>query len=729
MAHSTSHRFPKSGFKLAVVVIAAIFSLFANVSAQGIKYTVDSLNAALRLARADHNDTLTALLMGDIGKALWGTYPDSAMVYEREMLRFSKAIGFARGEGIAYNNISYIFRKKSQYDECLEYSHKALSILEPLGDFVTAAWCYHNIGNVYSSRGRFDLALENHFKALRLRESIGDKKATAWSLSNISDIYREQGYKQQAIDYTNKAIDLFNETGDKHGAAVALNGIGVMLQEQGKYDEAFEKFLKALALDEASEHGIGQIWSLRYLGEVSMLQQRYDLAQTYFQRCLALCRQLKDRKQEISALLNLGKVFQATKNIPKSIDFAKAALLLADSLRSQNSLQEVYEILSSSYAASGNFEAAYQFHKRASNLRDSLFSAESSKKIAELTTQYDADKRKKEIEILTKDNALQEAALKRDALTRNSLIAGVFVLLIIAGLLVQRYRLAERARSALRTKNEEITRQQRILEDQAAEIEIGNGQLHEQNLILQQLNVEKNEFLGIVAHDLKNPLTSISMNASGLRDYYDRFPPEAAKERLGSIVTASQRMASIITNLLDINAIETGNLNIQCRPTDILPIVRHSVEDYAERASAKEIQIHFSNDCSESPRLNVDAGIFAEIVDNLISNAVKYSPREKSVFIRVLEVTGNIRLEVSDEGPGLSEEDKKRLFGKFARLSAQPTAGEQSTGLGLSIVKRLTEAMQGRVGCDSTLGNGATFFVEFPTISSQAISSHSESVR
>lgn len=721
MKKSFSYQRHSPGRNKKFCLVAALLLLITtcNLPAQSLKQTVDSLIAQYNIAKAAHNDTLTALALGEIGKALWGTYPDSAMVYEQEMLRLSEQIAYARGKAIAYNNIGYIYRKKSRYDECLEYSHKALAIIEPLGDKSMAAWCYHNIANVHYARGRFDLALENHLKALRLREEIGEKKSVAWSLSNISDIYRDQGYKEQALQYTQKAVILFQETGDKHGAAVALNSIGVMLQEEGRYDEAFEQFLQALTLDEASEHGIGIIWSLRYLGEVSVLQRKYERAEQYFLRCLAMCRQLNDRKQAISAMLNLGKLYEAMKKIPLAFEYAQTARRLADSVQSDHSLQEAYQLISNLYAHQGNFEAAYRFHLQYSALHDSLFSASSSKKIAELTNQYEAEKRKQEIALLTKDNALQEAALKRDAMTRNGLIIGVLALLVFAGLLVQRYRLAERARVALRIKNDEITRQQKILEDQAAEIEIANTQLNEQNLALQQLNTEKNEFLGIAAHDLKNPLTSITMNASSLREYYERLTAETAKERLGTIVLASQRMASIISKLLDINAIETGNLNIHCKPTPIMPLVLHSLEDYSERARQKHITIQLensgNNDAPEQWTAFVDAGITAEILDNLISNAIKYSPSQTTVLVRVLKSKDSIRVEVQDEGPGLNEEDKKRLFGKFARLSAQPTGGEHSTGLGLSIVKRLTEAMRGRVGCDSALGIGATFFVEFPT--------------
>jgi len=101
----------------------------------------------------------------------------------------------------------------------------------------------------------------------------------------------------------------------------------------------------------------------------------------------------------------------------------------------------------------------------------------------------------------------------------------------------------------------------------------------------------------------------------------------------------------------------------------------------------------------------------SQVLENLVSNAVKYSPPGKNIFVRLKKEASAARCEVQDEGPGLSAEDQKKLFGKFARLSAKPTGGEHATGLGLSIVKRMVEAMHGKVWCESEPGKGATFIV------------------
>lgn len=244
-------------------------------------------------------------------------------------------------------------------------------------------------------------------------------------------------------------------------------------------------------------------------------------------------------------------------------------------------------------------------------------------------------------------------------------------------------------------------------------LESQNDRLMDVNRSLVELNNEKNEFLGIVAHDLKNPLASILLGIDMLERYHQRMPIEQQIKKLVDMRHTSQRMHAIITNLLDINAIETGKFNLAPTRFNFAESVGKMVEDYQERAAAKNIMLNFTADNDNIYAL-ADANATAEILDNLISNAVKYSPHDKRVWVSVHTEEGKVSCRVKDEGPGLSEEDKQKLFGKFQRLSAKPTGGEHSTGLGLSIVKKLAEAMYGNVWCESELGNGATFIVQLP---------------
>ncbi len=242
------------------------------------------------------------------------------------------------------------------------------------------------------------------------------------------------------------------------------------------------------------------------------------------------------------------------------------------------------------------------------------------------------------------------------------------------------------------------------------------AQLKRQNETLVKLNQDKNEFLAIAAHDLKNPLSAILGLAEEIQESFDELSKAELLEFSGIIQDSAERMFQLITNLLDVNIIESGKVNISLKSIDILPILCKLVTDYHKKAQAKQIILQAQElfETQETFIAVVDENTVHQILDNLISNAVKYSPQNKQIYIRIDKKAHSIRCEIQDEGPGLSKLDQQKLFGKFTRLTTKPTAGEHSTGLGLFIVKKLVDAMNGQVWCESELEQGATFIVEFP---------------
>ncbi|MBI4661735.1 MAG: hybrid sensor histidine kinase/response regulator [Verrucomicrobia bacterium] len=229
---------------------------------------------------------------------------------------------------------------------------------------------------------------------------------------------------------------------------------------------------------------------------------------------------------------------------------------------------------------------------------------------------------------------------------------------------------------------------------------------------LRELNSEKSEFLGIAAHDLKNPICSFI----GLAEYVLNKPDLDRAELTDlakDILTESRRLLQLVQNLLDVNAIERGQLKLQLAPCDLVEIAQTVIKSFLARADAKQQTLALDPGGSPS-RVLADRSLTIQILDNLVSNALKFSPAGKSIRVGLRQTENGILCEVQDEGPGLSVEDQKRLFGKFVRLSARPTGGENSTGLGLSIAKKLIEAMNGSVWCESEAGHGAKFVIRLP---------------
>lgn len=229
---------------------------------------------------------------------------------------------------------------------------------------------------------------------------------------------------------------------------------------------------------------------------------------------------------------------------------------------------------------------------------------------------------------------------------------------------------------------------------------------------LENLNQEKNNFLGIAAHDLKNPLTTIMLSAEMVSIKKNKIEPEELGHYTDIIYKDAERMLMIISNLLDVNRIESRKLSLQPECLDPQAFTQKLLRQYQTVAQSKQIEIR-TVFAPELPEWVTDPHIAYQIADNLLSNAIKYSPPGKEVEICWLATERALALQVRDQGPGLTEEDHSKLFQKFARLSAKPTAGENSTGLGLSIVKMLCEILHSQIHCESEPGQGACFQVEF----------------
>ncbi|MCX7736659.1 MAG: ATP-binding protein [Candidatus Kapabacteria bacterium] len=229
-----------------------------------------------------------------------------------------------------------------------------------------------------------------------------------------------------------------------------------------------------------------------------------------------------------------------------------------------------------------------------------------------------------------------------------------------------------------------------------------------------QKNKEKNELLGLTAHDLKNPINSISMLSKVLRDA-DELSQEEIKEYSSDIASTAERMLSLIKELLDFNAIEEGRIKIKPEELELNEIISEVADFYMKNAEKKDISINIELP-DETVYVKTDRNAIVQILDNLISNAVKYTAQGKKVGI-ILKKSNNLAIvEIKDEGPGFTEEDKKKLFQKFSKLSAKPTAGEHSTGLGLSIVKKYADLIGADIKLESEAGKGSTFFITLPIV-------------
>lgn len=223
-----------------------------------------------------------------------------------------------------------------------------------------------------------------------------------------------------------------------------------------------------------------------------------------------------------------------------------------------------------------------------------------------------------------------------------------------------------------------------------------------------------NQILNTTAHDLKSPLTTIPVRADLIK--LKKHDANVVDSMCDQIKIASLNMVGIIDELLQSGSMEAGAVRLLLVKLNISHLVSGVVAMNQPLADRKGQHIHFEPDMDIFT--NGDEGRLNEVIDNLINNAIKYAPLNTNIYVKVGVVGDQVFVSIEDEGPGLTVEDKKMLFQRFSRLSAQPTAGEKSTGLGLSIVKVLVEAHGGLIFVEAaSKGTGAKFTVQLPLFS------------
>lgn len=365
-----------------------------------------------------------------------------------------------------------------------------------------------------------------------------------------------------------------------------------------------------------------------------------------------------------------------------------------------------------------------------------------------LKEQSNADKLKQQVELLRKEN---------DTIVSNNYLLEYKKkdLLVLADNLEEAYdEISEKnkeilakseqlqiANDEITAKSVELQKQKEEIEEQAAELENQKGamldqadylhdanesitamhqevqqqkdEILEKNEELVILNNEKNSLIGIVAHDLKSPLNQIAGLVSLIKLTSDNMDEESLKY-ISTIGDSAGRLNAMIAKILDIEAIESKASNLNFEPVDLTDLIAELTANYNMTASEKNIALNIHVDKKKQIAI-VDRSFALQVFENLLSNAIKFSPKDKKIEVFLTKGKDTIRFEVKDQGPGISQTDQSKLFGKYQKLSAKPTGNETSTGLGLSIVKKYVEAMDGKIWCESESGKGASFIVEFKT--------------
>jgi hypothetical protein len=238
-------------------------------------------------------------------------------------------------------------------------------------------------------------------------------------------------------------------------------------------------------------------------------------------------------------------------------------------------------------------------------------------------------------------------------------------------------------------------------------------QLETTNKELEKLNEEKNKFMGMAAHDIRNPIGAILSSCMVLEEDLAGTIDSESMQMVSMMKMSADYVLNLINELLDVSIIESGNLQLKLIPSDIRELIIQSLASNKVLAGIKNIKLNFS--VQDSPHfINIDRTKITQAINNLISNAIKYSHDGTNVYINIKESDDSILISIKDEGQGIPSQEMEKLFKPFSKISVQGTRGEKSTGLGLSIVRKIIDSHNGRVWAESQFGSGTIFFIELP---------------
>ncbi len=549
--------------------------------------------------------------------------------------------------------------KQGRYEDCLRRLHEVLPLAENKGDERAKVNTTKLMAEALINMGNLTDALELFFKILPLAERLEDRRLPASILLSMGGAYLALNKKDQSLTYSHRALQMFQDEKYEPGINAALTNIGYAHIAAENYGEAIEILTEALASAQRCQHSNGQVYALNLLGIIHRDQGRFHEAGRLHGRALQIARRANDSYAECDSLHYLAKHRLAAGKPAAAMRYCRLARDIAQDQSFKRLLCELYQVFALVYETMGKNSSALAYFRRYHELDREIVNAEAQRAGNSLRLHFENETAQKEAEI-------------------------------------QRLRNVE-------------------LADMNTRLDAANSQLVRSNAQLTRINAEKSLFMRVLRHELLSPLKHVIFYAEELDHGFDRFSNTEMLEIIRSVQRESSNSHSMVETLLNINLIELGELLIELESVEICACARDKLTTWAGRAKAKRIKLIPDID-SKNVYVSANRIHLQQIIDNLLSNAVKFSQYDTSVRLKVREQPGVARLEVQDEGPGLTNEDKKRVFQTFAKLSARPTGGEKSHGIGLSFVRRITEAMNGRVWCESEAGKGAVFIVELPLV-------------
>lgn len=682
---------------------------------QGVSYALRSdygmalnyINQSLNLSKeigAKKGIARSYTHIGNITR-LRGNY-DSAIYYHNRSLALNNEIGNKKGISATLGNIGIIHKGRGDHKKAMDYFIRSLSLKRELNDKPGIAVTSYNIGTIYYHQGDFARALDYYNQSLVVKEEIGENRGAAMIQRAIGILFEDQNDYANAMKYYNRGLKSYESVGDKGGIANTLNSIGTVLSKQDDIESSMDYFRRSLKIRKEIGDKHGEAESYINIAAIFLQQGAYDTALDYFKQSLAIYEENGNKKGLPESLNGIGLTYKlkgdtlrslgnisassnaytsAVRNSTLALNFAQEIGKRKEIMNASHTLYDLYKIINKP-------KLSLKMHELYMTQRDSIMDIENQTTLLKLAFKNDMAQQQDSLEYIQQSQKIQfESEIKRRQTLQNVALGAIILLITMLYIGYRYYLLKKQANLTLQENNTKIRHQKEQLE---------------------VLNQEKNKLIGMVAHDLRSPLNSVK----GLLNIFKVEREETEKERFMELIMSStDRMTDMVDRILDVSALESKTLNLKMEKVDLVALVNQLMINFSVIAEKKKQQMQLTSTC-ESASVEIDKNYFIQVLENLVSNAIKYSDFATEISISLDQVDTNYRLTVQDQGQGISQEEQKRLFKEFSVLSSKSTGGEKTTGLGLSIAKKYVEAMKGEIWCESDINQGSRFILQFSSV-------------
>lgn len=711
-------------YKIPVLFILILLctSLQGQKYAPVEKYLVDSLeldrisdpdkiliDSALMLYRDCPNDTCRAnsisiIVEGSWDDEVWPKYNLWILNYAAN--RIDKAqdslswYQLQRHYASSLNNIGYLFNSKGEVDSALAYYDKCLKIQEEIGDLTGISATLINTGYIFLNQGLIEKTLENYYASLKIEEELQNQSGIATALNGIGYIQYRQGDSRKALDSYTKSLNIREKLKEKYGIATCLNNIGLIFKDQEDWVKALSYYQKGLELERELVDKSGIAISLGNIGFVYNSLGDEKKALEYYTESLNIRKELQDKLGVSQSLNSIADIKLSNGDLKSARTLAQKSLKIAKELDYPKYIRDAAQILGEIAKKKKNWKESLKYFELYTQMRDSIFNEETVTASIHRQYQYSYEKKiladsienANQQKIKQAELAALEAQKKQlDTLTKQQrqqsyfLIFGIFSTVVFSALIYNRMRA--------------VRKQKKVIEKQ-------NDKLKEQKKDLEYLNEDLEEFAHIVSHDLKNPLHVISALSQLIEEDFPNLE-KGVKDNLKLIKESSQESNALIDGVLEYS--EAGRKAVSFASVDINALLDSTIQQIRNQNGVA------INITSTLPILTCNEYQFYQILSNLISNAIKYNDKEKNegqVTIDYALTPAFHEFTITDNGPGIPKNLQPKVFDIFQKTT--DSKGIDSSGIGLSIVKKLVTQNGGDINLTSEEGRGSSFKFTWP---------------